>query len=236
MRKMLMYLVLAVAAIGFGRTAVADFVNGSFETGNLSGWTISTTPNGVTLAQTVVLWDIDFAGPRPTSFAGQFAVGQLVAQFGVPEGIELTQNLNLISGETYTIGFDWSAHRDDPNAGNNFEGGIFDMIVNGNSIANAAAGSTGPSTPRWGSMSADFTATLTGAHTIGARITRPFRVPPNGMVPASLFQSVDNFVLTPAIPEPSTCWILGWFAAAGLIMRRRSAVTRHPAQGCRAGE
>jgi hypothetical protein len=223
MKKMLMFLVLAVAAIGFGRNAAADFVNGNFETGDFSGWTISTTPNGVTLTQTVVLWDIDFAGPQPTSFAGQFAVGQIISQPGVPEGIELTQSLNLISGETYTIGFDWSAHRGSTASTNNAQGGIFDIIVNGSSIANAAAGLIGPSTPRWGSLSTNFTATFTGAHTIGARITRPFRVPPNGMVPADLFQSIDNFVLTAAIPEPGTVCVLGWLAVASLLARRRSS-------------
>ncbi len=215
MRILLLRFAALIAAAGVCTTAQADFTNGNFETGNLAGWTITPTANGQSPTQTVVQWDIDFGGPLPTSFVGRFNVGQVTFQSGVPAGIELTQSLNLISGITYTIGFDWSAHRD-TTTGGNAQGGIFDLIVNGTSIANAAAGSTSASTPKWGNITMTYTATFTGAHVIGARITRPFTVP------GDLWQSVDNFTLTSPIPEPSTFGLWGSIAVLGALMRRRA--------------
>lgn len=216
MRKLLLVVLLFVASAGLGRDAKADFTNGNFETGNFTGWTITPTTNGQSPTQTVLLWDIDFGGPLPTSFVGRFSVGQVTFQSGVPAGIELTQSLNLMAGVTYTIGFDWSAHRD-TTTGGNAQGGIFDLIVNGNSIANAQAGSTSSTSPKWGNLTTTYTATFTGAHTIGARITRPFTVP------ADLWQSVDNFTLSSPIPEPGAACVLGVLVALGVVSRRRTS-------------
>src|ERR1041384_7943860 len=76
--------------------AVAQqFVNGGFENGTLSGWTITPTSNGHTLVQTVSTIDIDGPGPLASSPAATFQVGQVNSIFQDQEGIEITQNLTL---------------------------------------------------------------------------------------------------------------------------------------------
>ena len=72
--------------------------NGDFETGDLSGWTTFTTPNG-TLGDgypQVTLFDTN--GDGTASYAAQFWVGQLVYAPGVYEGGGLFQNVELPAG------------------------------------------------------------------------------------------------------------------------------------------
>ncbi|QYK59078.1 MAG: PEP-CTERM sorting domain-containing protein [Fimbriimonadaceae bacterium] len=187
------------------------FVNPGFETGDLTGWNISFTPNGRTAIQDVIRYDIDGPGPKGESLAGRFAVGQVNFQAGVQEGMFLTQNLNLTGGTNYVIGYDWSAYRD-PGTGDNSQGGVFSVVINGSLFGTQAAGSTGPNTPKYGSILVNFTPTTSGVYTIGASITRPFTVP------TGLYQVVDNFSV---VPEPGTLLALGAGLAA-LIARRRA--------------
>lgn len=202
-------IILALAMVATTTGAFA-FVNQGFETGDFSGWTVTPTANGRTAIQDVIDYDIDGGGPLGVSKGGRFAVGQVVFTSGVQEGIDLTQSLNLVSGETYTISFNWSAYRVSSTA--NSQGGVFSVNVNGVLFGTQAAGSTGSTTPKYGLVSTNYTATFTGAHTIGARITRPFTVP------ADLFQVVDNFAI---VPEPGTMIALGAGLAAIAARRRR---------------
>jgi hypothetical protein len=192
-------------------TGAFAFVNPGFETGDLTGWNISFTPNGRTAIQDVIRYDIDGPGPKGESLAARFAVGQVTFQSGVQEGMFLTQNINLTGGTTYQIGYDWSAYRD-PGTADNAQGGVFSVVINGSLFGTQAAGSTGPTTPKYGSILVNFTPTTSGVYTIGASITRPFTVP------TGLYQVVDNFSV---VPEPGTMLALGAGLAA-LIARRRA--------------
>lgn len=216
MRSVSLRITLAVAAVSTVAAANAQiFVNGNFETGNLSSWNVANTANGQTGLQTTVQYDIDGPGPRPTNWAAKFNVGQVAFNAGVPAGIELTQSLSLTAGFQYYFDFDWSVLRDV--ASNNAEGGIFSLIVNGNSIASQAAGATTGTTPLFGHVTGIFTPTVTGSYVVGARIARPFT--PGG----SLHQYVDNFATTvAAVPEPATMAALG-LGIAALLRRRRKA-------------
>jgi hypothetical protein len=196
----------ASCGLSFGQS----FVNGDFELGNLSGWTVTPTTNGTTTIQDVIDYDIDGPGPKGVTKAGRFAVGQVTFQSGVQEGINLTQNLNLTAGVNYVIGFDWSAYRDQ-GTGNNAEGGVFSVVINGALFGTQAAGQTGPTTPKYGSILVNFTPSASGVYSVGARITRPFTVP------TGLYQVVDNFSI---VPEPGTMLALGAGLAA-LAARRR---------------
>jgi hypothetical protein len=199
---------LAVSAAGQG------FVNAGFETGDFTGWTLNLTANGTSPVQAVTPFDIDGGGPLPTSLAGTFTVGRVEAS-GVG-GIELTQVMNLIGGTPYQLHYDWAvANTDgDTNHSGNAEGGVFDIIVNGTSIAEAACGSIPIMSNVYGTLSGMFTPASSGAYTIGARITRPYTVPYWNGEPC-LTQYVDNF--TP-VPEPAALALLG---LAALVLRRR---------------
>src|SRR5688572_684715 len=102
--------IAALMIAGLASAASAQFVNGDFETGDLSGWTVGFTANGTTTIQEVVQYDIDGPGPLGTSFAGRFRVGSVVFVGGVLEGIELTQPLTLNSGVAYTFEVDVTAN------------------------------------------------------------------------------------------------------------------------------
>lgn len=207
--------VIALAAVMAAASAsyAQSFINGDFEAGSLTGWTVTPTANGQTRVQDTVVYDIDGGGPLGPSQAGRFAVGQVAFQVGVPAGIELTQNLNLAGGTAYVISFDWSAYRE-INTNTNSQGGIFDLIVNGAVIATGQAGSTSLGTPRFGSVSGNFVAPANGSYSIGVRISRPF-TPPDTGGPTTLFQAVDNFRIVPA---PGALALMG---LAGLAASRR---------------
>jgi hypothetical protein len=202
--------IIASLAVACTATGAYAFVNPGFETGDFTGWTMTPTANGRTAIQDVIDYDIDGGGPLGVSKGGRFSVGQVVFTSGVQEGIDLTQSLNLVSGETYTISFNWSAYRVSGAA--NSQGGVFSVVVNGTLYGTQAAGSTGATTPKYGFVNVNYTATSTGPHTIGARITRPFTVP------ADLYQVVDNFAI---VPEPGTMIALGAGLAAMAARRRR---------------
>jgi len=194
--------------------ASAAFVNGGFEAGNLSGWTVTPTGNGAASVQTVELFDIDGPGALGDSLAGKFSVGNAVSPNQGEQGIDLTQTLSLTGGVTYTFSFDWAAIR--TTTSTNSQGGVFSVVVDGALFGTQAAGSTNSLTPHYGSISVDFTPGASGNYEVGARITRPFTIPGVGGA-ETLFQYVDNF---DCVPAPSALGLLGLGALAGVRRRR----------------
>lgn len=128
--------------------------------------------------------------------------------------------LTLTGATTYTFQFDWKA-TNAATSGSNSEGGQFNLIVNGTSIAFGAAGLTAAGTSKVGHLTGTFTPTTTGSYSVGARMTRQFTVPGAPTAP-TLFQYVDNFTQSPAVPEPATMAALGLGIAALLRRKRRS--------------
>lgn len=204
---------VAALLLGAVSTANAQFLNPGFETGNLNDWTLSLTANGATAVQVVELFDIDGPGPLTDSLAAKFSVGRASTTGDPNGGILLTQVLNLTAGVKYAIDYDWAAIRILP-GGTNSEGGVFEIIVDGVQLAIQNAGSTSPTLPHYGHLSAEFTPAVSGPYTVGARITRPFTIPTP--TDPTLFQYVDNFSI---VPEPGTFALLGLVAVAAL--RRR---------------
>ncbi len=204
-----------VAGVSAASMGSAQFVNGNFETGNLSGWTVALTTGGANAVADAIQYDIDGGGALGTNFAGRFSTGRAVAGT-VQEGLTLTQSMNLTAGTLYTFDFDWSAFRTSTTT--NSEGGVFSFIVNGTALVTQNAGSTSSTTPKYGHITATFTPTTTQSFTVGAMITRPFTIP--SPTAPNLFQAVDNFTVT-AVPEPASMAALGLGIAA--ILRRRRA-------------
>ncbi len=201
-----------VASGALSAGAFGQFVNGGFESGNFTGWTLANTAGGTGVATAIVEpFDIDGPGPLGASLAARFSVGRLDATQTGNQGVMITQLLFMNGGQTYELGFDWAAIR--TIATNNSQGGIFDLVVNGVSIANAAAGGTSSSAPHFGTLTGMFTPGSSGMYAVGAMITRPFTVPS----PETLFQYVDNFRV---IPAPGAAALFGVAGLAGVRRRR----------------
>lgn len=194
-------------AASFCAANAQSFVNGNFETGNLTGWTVTPTSNGTTDVQDAVQYDIDAGGPLTTNFAGHFAVGEVIFD-STQQGILLTQSLTLTGGIKYTFDFDWAAQ-----GNNNVEGGVFSLIINSTAIITQSAGAIGIA-PIVGHITGTFTPTSTGSYAVGSSITRPFQTPGN------LFQYVDNFKVS-AVPEPASVLAIT-LGVAGFAIRRRT--------------
>src|SRR6185369_8317044 len=97
----------------------------------------------------------------------------------------------------------------------NTQGGIFALMVDTTEITRQAAGATSSTTPHYGHITGGFTPLTSGNYSIGVWILRPFTVP----APTTLFQTVDNFVLTSTpVPEPSSLVLL---AASGLLIAKK---------------
>jgi hypothetical protein len=202
--------VLVIGA-SFSVAQAQSFTNGNFETGDLTGWTSAFTTNGASTLQTVSQFDIDGGGPLPTNFAGQFQVGHVSGTTG-SAGITLTQNMNLVAGQTYQFHFDW-ASRCNLTSGSNADGGQYDFIVNNVSLIHQAVGSIPALTTIYGVSNSSFTAPTTATYSVGAMLQRAFNAS------GSVDQFVDNFTVTP-VPEPATIALLG-IGAAALIRKRR---------------
>ncbi len=182
----------ALALVGGGSVAWGQFTNDDLETGDFTGWTVQNTPNGVGAPGVIEQYDIDGGGPKPSSYAAKFAVGQAQFQSGQQEGVEMVQSLDLVDGVEYTVSYSWATKRES-NSGN-VTGGVFSVIVDGQIVGTPLdSGGIGGSYGfyKYGEYSATFTASGTGPHEVGARITRPYQSP------GDVFSYVDDFDIDP---------------------------------------
>lgn len=192
----------AIAVMGgLARPAQAQnlFTNGEFSSG-FTGWTQRTTANGVGLPGYV--WNFQTNLNLPASPAARYVVGQRVYYIGQREGVELVQYPNLQNGATYEVTYDWAAVAHPQYI--NGEGGIFEVLVDGQSIAYDHVGIIASGTTVRRSLTVQFTAQSGGAHEVGARISRPHTVDQY-----SPTQYVDNFSLTQVGGAPLTLRVSG---------------------------
>lgn len=202
-RKLKTFLGVATLLI-VSSAANADFINGDFENG-LTGWTITPTGNGTTTTQDTFLFDIDGGGPLGDSMAGRFGVGQVIFDFGVFEGIELTQSTSLSTGSLISVDVAaWNT------GGDNADGGMFELIVNGTVLTSFNVGAIDAGEQISASLSVVYGGP-SGTFAVGLRITRPWQVP------IGLFQLVDNFV----VPTPGVFALLGLGGMFSTRRRRR---------------
>jgi len=208
----------AVALLALPGLTRADFINGTFATGNLTGWTVFTTPNGSngTLGGNplpdVVSFDTTGTG---ASTSARFEVGEVNFD-GTQQGGGIFQDV-LGGAGTYHITGNFAASGDGTH--HNAEAGVFSLLLDGVTVSSTDVGSINADQVIRGTF--DVTLDLpAGEHEFRFEITRPF-VTADGNTP---FQYLTDLALTApaaAVPEPSSLALFGLGAAGLAVWRRR---------------
>ncbi len=201
-------IVLAVALLCGVASGQNMLVNGDFQTGDWSGWSVKPTTNGQTGIQTVQLYDIDGAGPLGESLAGRLSVGK-VTYSGPTAGMYMTQSLNLTAGVQYKIDADISSFFDTTNPPyySNADGGQFSLVAGSSVLASWQAGEILAGEKMYFHLTGNYTPASSGPYDVGLLIVRDY-------VPSAyLSQFVDNVV---CVPEPATLVLV-----LGLLALRR---------------
>ncbi|HEY2801993.1 MAG TPA: PEP-CTERM sorting domain-containing protein [Chthoniobacterales bacterium] len=207
-------LLLLVAVLLFAvQASAANLIqNGSFQSGDFTAWTIGATSNGT--------WGDGFpivtAWPLGGMNAAQGEVGEVNFD-GTFQGGTLSQDFVSGAGAA-SLSFDWAAMGDGMNT--NADGGNFELILDGITLANFDVGTIGPNDLFNGTISANTNLTA-GMHTLEIAVLRPF-ISIAGSTP---YQYVTNVDVEGAIPEPSSVLLLG-IGALGLVgfLRRKRHV------------
>ncbi len=214
------FAVMVFVGIICPQTSQADFVNGDFETGDMTGWTITPGTNARYEFDDVIMFDIDGVGPNPISNVLSLSVGQMTYEASVYRHVDITQDLSLELGKKYEFSFDWAVHNFF--IFDNFDGGIFELIVDDQVLATHDTGGIFFMSTERGALDAEFIPTQSGDYTVGARISRRFPIPfPDDLQP-TLLQYLDNFSMTSsAVPEPTSTSMMFLVGIVGLALRRR---------------
>jgi hypothetical protein len=204
--------------LSMAQGARADFINGDFQTGSLSPWTVFTTANGTVGSPTVVSFDTTGTG---ASLAAQFNVGESSFD-GTSQGGGIFQDVTLAAG-SQTIKGDFATNA--PGSAN-ADAGTFSVLVDGVTEQSVSLGSIGGggSTLR-GSFNVNVTTTA-GSHEVEFLITRHFL----GGFSATPNEYLDNLSITgnsSTTPEPASITLLAsaFLAAGGFHFVRRRRIS-----------
>ena len=206
-------------------TTQAQLVNGNFETGDLTGWTLFNTVGlntshgvergGTALAQAV---PFDTAGTGVPSYGAEFEVGEtagIVGGGGLGQGAGIYQYVPLDAGQL-NISVNIAA----TSPGNNADAGTFELLLDGNLVARDAFGSLDVWQILRSTLSYSGTVAA-GTHHIAIDMRRGYGLG-YGNTPD---QFLDNVVLSgSAVPEPAeTLFLVLGLATLAVGIRPRPA-------------
>ncbi len=216
---------LPILLFAMAGTTRAQLVNGNFETGNLTGWTLfnttgSNTPYGVEQGGTAVAQAVQFdtAGTGVPSYSAEFEVGEtagIIGGGGLGQGAGIYQYVPLDAGQL-NISVDIAA----TSSGNNADAGTFELLLDGTLVAGDALGGISVSQILRSTLSYSGTVAA-GTHQIAIDMRRGYGIG-YGNTP---YQFLDNVVLTgTAVPEPVPPLFLSLIVAALAVGIRRRQV------------
>ncbi len=202
--------VAIAACLAFVATgASAALINADFETGDLSGWSVTPTATGTTLVQTVsnaetVLGTI--------SNAGHFNVGRQSGTYDGYQGINLSQTFMASAGvHTFSVDVAVQTQRY-----GNAHAALFRLYAGATLLDTIDFGSIGGSTAERGTLSGSVSLS---AGLIDFRIEILRRYATSTNTPQ---QYVDNASVVAPVPVPaSLALMLVGFGAIGALKRRK---------------
>jgi hypothetical protein len=215
MRKFLIGAAFA-AIMGVAGQASAStnlLVNGSFETGDFTDWTLFTTSNGTfggSPNPQVVMFNVTGGGAQN---AAKFNVGEVNFD-GTQQGGGIYQDITTPAGV-----LDFSAAIASASDLGNFFSGVFSVLLNGVVEETVNLGEIDPGQELMGSLS--FSAPVSaGVNQIEILITRPRLSAGDGVTPNQYVTDISATV--GSVPEPTTwAMLLLGFAGLGFVGYRR---------------
>jgi hypothetical protein len=207
----------ATAAIALSSPALsANLVtNGSFETGNFSGWTLTNVGGGT--APVVIQYNQAgnypvgaFGEAIPTDVGGGTYAAYFSSDTAKPDS--LSQSVNVVAGQAYNLSFDYYVPQ---NGYNNPNDATLGFAINGNQVGSLLqAGSPSGTPPKtWQSFTTSYVAGATGPATLSFNFS--------GLGSTAADFAIDKVSMT-AVPEPATwAMMLLGFGIVGSSARRR---------------
>jgi PEP-CTERM motif len=208
-KRYMLFVLVALLAV-FAAQASADnlIVNGSFQSGDFSNWTLGTTSNGTA----GVGFPVVAAWPLGGANAWEGEVGEVNFD-GTQQGATLTQSFTS-GGGAGTVSLDWLASA--PFAGN-ADGGEFTILLNGTQVAQIDSGSINQGQMLNGVLSANVNLN-SGSNTLEIDITRRF-ISVQDLTPLQYVTGID---VQGSAPEPSALVLMGSgvLGLAGVLRRK----------------
>jgi hypothetical protein len=196
-----------------GTEATAGLINGDFGTGDLTGWTAFTTPNGTLGAGFPQVVQFDTLGTGTPVNSAEFLVGEITFD-GTQQGGGLFQNVHLGSGNlNISVAIAALGQRS-----GNAQAGVFSILFDGVPVATHTFGSIGAGQALRFELTASLPSVTGGDHQIAIEMTRRFITLP-GVTPEQFFTDV-TLSGSAAAPEPST-FALTALGVGGLVSWRR---------------
>jgi len=209
MKRYMPVVLLALLALVAAQASADNLlVNGSFQSGDFTGWTIGTTSNGS--------WGQGFpivtGWPLGGLNAAKGEVGEVNFD-GTYQGGTLTQTFNAGAGPA-TLSFMYAAQGDGTHT--NSDGGDFRLILDGVTLQDFDVGSIGPNDILNGTLTANVNLTA-GSHTFEIDVLRRYVNLPGG-TPYQYVTGAD----VEGVPEPGSILLMGSgvLGLAGVLRRK----------------